>query len=167
MDQFIDYIHKNLSGLKTLAAFMLGGVNYLMFPDAALANAAYAVGVCIILDIFTKFRAISKRHGGYMRAVRKSKISSQMLWDGTRTKLYSYLVVAILAGLAYRVIFFQQLSIFLGSVVYAVLFLRESQSIVENLIDAGAQLEWLLLWTKRKEKQILEIEEESEAQNEG
>ncbi len=44
----------------------------------------------------------------------------------------------------------------MATVVYTVVFLREAQSILENLCDAGADLQWLLIWTRKKEKQILE-----------
>lgn len=164
MDQFIDYIHKNLGGLKPVAAVILAGINYLLFPDQAFQTAAYAVGVCILLDIITKFVALSYQSGGYIKAVRDCHISSQLLWHGTRVKLYSYLIVAILVGLSYRVVQLEQVSVFFGTVVYSVLFLRETQSIIENLLDAGADLGWLLIWTKKKEKQILESEEESESE---
>ena len=50
-------------------------------------------------------------------------------------------------------------SVFLATVVYTVIFLRESQSVIENLCDAGADLNWLLIWTKKKQKQILETDE--------
>jgi hypothetical protein len=74
-------------------------------------------------------------------------------------------VVFILTGLSYRVTFFTQVSVFMATVVYTVVFLREAQSILENLCDAGADLQWLLIWTRKKEKQILE--DDSKPKNEG
>ena len=53
----------------------------------------------------------------------------------------------------------EQLSIFFATVVYSIIFLREAQSILENLCDAGADLKWLLIWTRKKQEQILESEE--------
>jgi hypothetical protein len=64
----------------------------------------------------------------------------------------------ILAGLSYRVAPLKEMGIFFATVVYAVMFLREGQSVVENLMDGGADLGWLLFWVKRKQKQILESE---------
>ena len=81
-----------------------------------------------------------------MKAVRSCTISSNRLWEGTKIKIFSYLIVAILAGLSYRVVQLEQLSIFFATVVYSIIFLREAQSILENLCDAGADLKWLLIW---------------------
>jgi len=100
-----------------------------------------------------------------MKAVRACSISSNKLWEGTRIKLFSYLVVAILAGLSYRVVQLEQLSIFFATVVYSIIFLREAQSILENLCDAGADLKWLVIWTKKKQDQILETEIEKKEDN--
>ena len=47
---------------------------------------------------------------------------------------------------------------FLGTVVYSVLFLRECQSILENLDDAGSDVGWLLTIVKKRKKKILEDE---------
>jgi phage-related holin len=160
MDQFYDYAHKALTGCKPIVATLIAGLNYLLFPDHAFATAAYAVGTCMLLDIFTKYVSLSAQSGGYIKAVKTCRISSKALWHGTRIKIYSYLIVAILVGLSYRVVQLEQVSVFFGTVVYAVLFLRETQSILENLVEAGADLGWLLLWTKQKEKQILELKEE-------
>ena len=114
-----------------------------------------AVGIAIVLDILTKFWALSKCNGGYRAATRDRKIWSRTLWDGTKLKLYAYLVVFILAGLSYRVAPLVQAAVLLATVVYSVIFLREAQSIVENLCDAGADLYWLLLFVKRKQEDIL------------
>lgn len=166
MDQFYDYAAKALTGCKPIVAFIMTGLYYLLFPDSAFATAAYAVGICMFIDIVTKYVALSTKAGGYIKAVKTCKIRSSALWHGTRIKIYSYLVVAILVGLSYRVVQLEQLSIFFGSFVYSILFLRETQSIVENLIDAGAPLRWLLLWTKRKQKQILEVDDEAPKEKE-
>jgi hypothetical protein len=58
-----------------------------------------------------------------------------------------------------------QASVFLATVVYTVIFLREAQSILENLCDAGADFKWLLLWAKKKERQILEDDKEIEKES--
>lgn len=160
-----DYIEKLISGSKPLWAFFISCFNYVLFPDKAYQTAAIAVGGAIILDIITKYIALSKMAGGYQRAVKTKMIWSKTLWDGTRIKLVSYLIVFILAGLSYRVTMLTQVSVFLATVVYTVIFLREAQSILENLCEAGADLNWLLLWTKRKEEQILDREEEEERYN--
>lgn len=158
MEQLEHYIGQVISGSKPFWAFFIACINYVLFPDKAFLAAFFAVGAAILLDIFTKYIALGKRAGGYKKAVKRRIIYSKVLWDGTRIKLVSYLIVFILAGLSYRVTMLGQVSVFLATVVYTVIFLREAQSIIENLCDAGADLKWLLLWTQKKEKQILESE---------
>lgn len=46
-----------------------------------------------------------------------------------------------------------------ATVVYSIIFLREAQSILENLCDAGADLKWLLIWNRKKQEQIFESED--------
>lgn len=158
MEQFYEYMDKFLSGTKPIWGMTVGGCSYVLFPDQAFFTAACAVGAAILLDIITKYVALSSQAGGYMKAVKDHSISSNKLWDGTKIKLFSYLVVAILAGLSYRVVQLEQLSIFFATVIYSIIFLREAQSILENLCDAGADLRWLVVWTKKKQEQILESE---------
>ena len=158
MEQLQTYIAKAMAGAIPYLGAFLGIFNYVIFPDKAILTSACAVGALIILDILTKYVALSHQAGGYMKAVRNCSISSNKLWEGTRIKLYSYLVVAILVGLSYRVVQLEQLSVFLASVVYSILFLREAQSVLENLCDAGADFRWLLRWTKNKQDQIFDQE---------
>lgn len=160
--QFIYYIEKVLSGSKPFWGFLLAGINYVLFPEKAYLTAAVAVGGAILLDILSKYIVLSGKFGGYKKAVKEKKIRSKILWQGTGIKLVSYLVIFILAGLGYRLSLLKSSSFFLGTVVYTVVFLREAQSIVENLCEAGADLKWLLIWTKKKQKEILEPEEAAE-----
>lgn len=157
-----EYLEKLLTGAKPVWAFFIAAVNYVLFPDLAFKTAIIAVGIAIILDILTKYKALAKQSGGFRLAFEKHVINSNSLWEGTKIKLFSYLTVFILAGLSYRVTMFEQVSVFLATVVYTVIFLRESQSIVENLCDAGADLKWLAVWTKKKQNQILEKEDDSD-----
>ena len=46
----------------------------------------------------------------------------------------------------------------IASFVYSVMFMREFQSNIENLIEAGADLQWLLLFSKKKNKELMEKE---------
>jgi len=160
MEQFTLYTAKVFSGTTPIFGCILAAINYILFPDEAFMTAAIAVGVTIILDIITKYVAIAAQEGGYLKAVKNKKIRSDALWCGTKIKIYSYLVVAILAGLSYRVVQLEQVSVFFATVVYSILFLRETQSIVENLCDSGAHLGWLSEWAKRKEKIILDEQDE-------
>ncbi|MGF7059297.1 phage holin family protein [Brassicibacter mesophilus] len=151
-----EYIEKALSGAKPYIAMFLSMISYLMFPDSAYETAAIAVGITMLLDIVTKYMALSHEAHGYKNAVKTRLIFSGTLWAKTRIKLTAYLIIAILAGLAYRVTPLQQVGVFFGTVVYAVIFLRESQSILENLSDAGADVGWLIRWTKKKQDKILD-----------
>ncbi len=151
-----DYFIKLTADNKPIWAVVLSAIHYGMFPEKCFETAAMAVVVAIVLDIFTKYLALAKGAGGLWKAIKKRDISSNSLWQGTSIKVISYCVVFILVGLSYRVTFFTQVSVFMATVVYTVVFLREAQSILENLCDAGADLQWLLIWTRKKEKQILE-----------
>lgn len=150
------YLEKLLDWVIISGAFIWSVISYLCFPDEAYVTAAIAVGIAMLLDIFTKYMALSSHAQGYKNAVRTKVIFSGTLWGKTRIKLTAYLVIAILSGLAYRVTPLEQVGIFFGTVVYSVIFLREAQSILENLLDAGADVEWLIKWTKKKERIILE-----------
>ena len=156
MEQFTTYCLKAMSGAKPIIGCAIGALNYILFPDDAFLTAAMAVGIAMLLDIVTKYVALSTKAGGFLKAIKKHEIRSDSLWHGTRIKLFSYLTVAILAGLSYRVVQLETVSIFFATVVYSILFLREAQSILENLCDSGADMKWMLVWTKRKQAQVLE-----------
>jgi hypothetical protein len=158
MTQLQEYFSKALDGSNPMIGLVLSAVSYLLFPDQAFFTSIIAVGVAMILDILTKFWSLAKQNEGYREAVKKRVIYSKTLWDKTKIKLFSYLCIMILAGLSYRVAPLKEMGIFFATVVYAVMFLREGQSVIENLVDGGADLGWLLFWVKRKQKQILESE---------
>lgn len=154
-----DYIEKTFSGLKPVLGSIFGAFCYLCFPDKAYQTAAMAVGIAMLLDIVTKYMALSHEAKGYRNAIKTKKIFSGTLWEKTKVKLTAYLIIAILAGLAYRVTPLEKVGVFFGTIVYAVIFLRESQSILENLYDAGADVEWLIKWSKKKQNKILDEDE--------
>lgn len=159
MRALYQYFERAMETASPFCALLITIINYVLFPDQAFFTAFVAVGAAILLDIITKYIALSRLSGGLRAAVKTRKICSQTLWEGTRIKLISYLVVFILAGLSYRVTMLAEASVFLATVVYTVIFLRESQSVIENLCDAGADLNWLLIWTKKKQQQILDSDE--------
>lgn len=43
--------------------------------------------------------------------------------------------------------------------VLAMMFIRESQSCVENLIDSGHDLQWLMVFLRKKEKKVKDDED--------
>ena len=158
MTQLQEYFSKVLDGSNPAIGFVLSAISYLLFPEQAFFTSIIAVGVAMIMDIMTKFWSLAKQNKGYREAVKTRAIYSKTLWDKTKVKLFSYLCIMILAGLSYRVAPLKEMGIFFATVVYAVMFLREGQSVIENLVDGGADLGWLLFWMKKKEKQILESE---------
>lgn len=162
-----DYIQKAFSGLKPVLGAIAGFACYVCFPDRAYMLALMAVLAAAMADIFTKSYSIVKRNGGYKKAVESGKLFSKTLWKGTEVKIVSYLTIAILTGLSYRVIYLKEAGIMLGSFVYSVMFMREFQSNIENLIEAGADLHWLLLFSRKKNKTLMEPYEEGGEENDG
>ncbi|HHX60992.1 MAG TPA: hypothetical protein GX707_09825 [Epulopiscium sp.] len=169
------YIGKAFTGLKPTFAFVFSCACYVIFPDDLHLWALVAVLVASLMDIFTKSYAICMTNGGYKNAVKIKRLFSKNLWKGTEIKIVSYLSIAILTGISYRVIYLKEVGIIFASFIYTVMFMREFQSNVENLIEAGADLHWLLLWSKKKNKDLMrEVEkdesdkpDETEITNEG
>lgn len=164
-----EYISKAFTGAKPILGFALSIVSYIMFPEKAYFISLMAVLGAAFLDIITKNYAICKKHGGYKKATKSGELFSKSLWTGTETKIISYLTISILTGLSYRVIYLKEAGILIASFVYSVMFMREFQSNIENLMEAGADLDWLLLFSRKKNKELLEregIKEESENEKE-
>lgn len=158
MTQLQEYFSKVLDGSNPAIVFLLSVISYLFFPDEAYATSIVAVGVMMILDILTKFWALSRQNGGYVEAVKTRAIYSRTLWERTQIKLVPYLAIMIGAGLSYQITPLKQLGIGVAVLIYSMMFFREFQSILENLLDGGGDVGWLLFWVKRKQKQILETE---------
>lgn len=155
-----DYIDKAFSGAKPYAGALAGVIGYIMFPDKAYLLALMAVLGAAALDIITKVMSIAYNNGGFWKSFKDKKIFSKMFWKGTERKIVSYLTISILTGLSYRVIYLKEAGILLGTFVYSVMFMREFQSNIENLIEAGADLHWLLLFSKKKNKELMKPYEE-------
>lgn len=161
-----EYVEKAFSGLKPILGFMASVIIYVIFPEKVYLLALVAVLSASIMDIFTKNYSIIKVNGGYKKAVRDKKLFSKSLWKGTEVKIVSYLSISILTGLSYRVIYLKEAGIILASFVYSVMFMREFQSNIENLIEAGADLQWLLLFSKKKNKELMKPYEEETPRSE-
>jgi hypothetical protein len=142
---------------KPVWAFLFAVFNYLICPNAAYMPAIAAVWVAVILDIFTRLFANSRRCGGFLVAIRERAISSDTLWTRTAVKVVAYLCLQILAGLSMKVLPLEQVSIAVATIVYSFLFIREATSVVENLVEAGAEdLKPMLFWLKKKEADLTE-----------
>jgi hypothetical protein len=157
------FIQKLSDTVNPYLAIVWAGICWTMFPDAAYVPAAIAVGAAVILDLVTKLYSLAANNGGYIVATREKIILSDTLWKKTRTKLFAYVVVMILAGLSIRVAPLEKVGIFMATIIYAIIFVRECQSNVENLIEAGAEgLRPFLFWLKKKEKSICEMNKEED-----
>lgn len=154
-----EYLEKAFDGVKIVVGIVLSWFCYYCFPTDAYMISAKSVGVAMLLDILSKYIALAKQAGGWQVAFKSRKIFSRTLWDKTSVKLQTYLILAILVGAAYRVSPIAEIGLYFGTLVYTVIFLREAQSVVENLDDAGAKLDWLVRWTKKKQKQICDDEQ--------
>ena len=154
------YIAKSFEGAKPFLGFVLSGVTYIIFPDDVHKWALMAVLLASLMDILTKSYSKCKNNGGFVNAIKVKALFSKQLWKGTEVKIVSYLSIAILTGLSYRVMYLDEMGVILASFVYSVMFMREFQSNIENLIEAGANLDWLLLFSKKKNKELMQPYEE-------
>lgn len=162
----MEYLEKAFSGAKPIFGAISGALCYICFPDKAYLLSLLAVMAAAMMDIVTKSYSIIVKNGGYKNAVKTKKLFSKTLWIGTERKIVSYLTIAILAGLSYRVVYVKEAGIIIASFVYSVMFMREFQSNIENLIEAGADLQWLLLFSKKKNKDLMKLYEETEPKKE-
>lgn len=157
--EVITYITDAVALVKPVWAFFMSVVSYVLFPDKAFIPAAIALVGATILDIITRYYALSVNNQGFRNAVKTHVINSENFWTGTRKKIIGYLVVMILSGLSVRITPLTQIAVFMATFAYSIMFLRESQSVIENLIDAGhSDLEWFLFWVKKKQENILQQE---------
>ena len=153
-----EYLKNAFENVQPFWAVFLSSIMYILFPEQAYLTAFCAVLGVMLLDIITKYYAIGCKNGGLWNSLKTRKINSNSMWAGTSRKIFSYLIIFIMVGLSYRVSPIAGMAAFLGTVVYSVLFLRECQSILENLDDAGSDVGWLLTIVKKRKKKILEDE---------
>ncbi len=156
-EDIINYI-KSVQETNPVLSIALSTILYILFPEQAYLTAFCAVLGVMLLDVITKYYSISVNHGGLWKSIKMRFISSNKMWEGTSRKIFTYLIVFIMIGLSYRVTPIAGVSTFLGTVVYSVLFLRECQSILENLEDSGADVGWLTAIVKKRKNKILEDE---------
>ncbi len=153
----INYI-KSIQETNPILSILIGTLTYVLFPEQAYLTAFCAVLAIMVLDVVTKYYSISVNHGGLWKSIKLKHINSNKMWEGTSRKIFTYMIIFIMIGLSYRVSPVAGAASFLGTIVYSLLFLRECQSILENLEDAGADVGWLLLIVKKRKNKILEDE---------
>jgi phage-related holin len=164
--EVLHYIHQAFLHVSPFLTLLNTAITYVLFPKDSYIAPAISLGVSVILDILTKYYAISHRNGGFLNAFKIGKINSQSFWEGTRKKLIGYLVIMILAGLSARFGVLQTPAVFFSTIAYSFMFLRECQSIIENLIEAGHKdLAWILHIIKRRQQIILDKETETDGES--
>lgn len=110
-----------------------------LFPTEAVQAAAIAVLIIMILDLLTRLFAEARKAGGYKKAVLLHGISSEKFAKGTLDKLIVFGVVLVLCGCAYKLTLIDDVAKWFSQVVFCIMFLRDSLSIFENLMDAGVE----------------------------
>jgi phage-related holin len=162
----IIYLDNAYHSVKPVLIFLGGGLSYILFPHQAFQTYAYILLMVTIFDVATKYYSISMKNGGLIKSFKEGHISSSKFWLGTRRKIVSYLTIMTLLGLSVRFEALGVIASFMSTLVYFLLFLRESQSILENLIDSGhSELEFFLKFITRKEKQVEQQLLDEENQN--
>jgi phage-related holin len=156
-EDILNYI-KSIQETNPVLSICFGALLYMLFPEQSFFTAACAVMILAVVDVITKYYAISAQDGGFIKALKDKQINSDSMWRGTSKKLITYLVLFLMAGLSYRITPIAIVSNVISTIVYSMLFFRECQSILENLRDAGSDVGWLISVVSKKQKKILEDE---------
>ena len=119
------------------ASMVWGAISTFLFPESAYITASAAVLGMMALDLLTKLYALSKQAGGLRKAFKQHKINSKSFAKGTMDKLIVFGVLLIICGCAYRISPIESLATWFMQVVFSLMFLRDTLSIIENLTDAG------------------------------
>lgn len=141
--------------VKPLPALLWAGITYVFFPERSFIIWFVATWIAVVLDLFTKWLAIFATHGGISNSIKTKAWNSDSMFHKTYIKIVAYLVIQILTGLSMR-IGMPHVNNAVATVVYSFLFFREFASNIENLIDAGADYLWpLLFWVKKKQDEVI------------
>lgn len=128
---------------------VMGVIVYLVDPTAAF----YALWISVAIDLFTRIVAQSVKHGGFWAATKSRNITSSEMFRGTSIKIIAYFFMLVLAHQSKYIVDIEAVPILFSSIIYSILFLVEVHSIIENLIDAGAEDLRPLLLRFQKEKE--------------
>lgn len=152
LSEVMNYLTNSWTAINPMLTWFVTLFVWMVFPIETFIAYSKIVVIVIILDLFSKYYSITKRSGGFLKALKTGRLSSKRLWIGTRRKIVSYLLIMILVGLAYRITPIE----IIGTVAYATIFLRETQSVAENMVDAGhKELQWFIVFISSKREQIL------------
>jgi len=151
-------------------------LNYLLFPTDVFKVAASSWVIAVILDIVTKYYALSmscrdrpvhrpsnilllliyKLSRNFYCALWHRDINSQTLWNQTSKKFFEFLVLMVLSGAAYRFPYVSKATEPIALGVFFLAFMREVHSIFENLRDAGHDMSMITLFIDKKKQQIID-----------
>lgn len=134
-----------LCGLKGFFEHFFNGMKNALFTILALV--AYLVGypsqilvlviVLFVLDIITRFWAISIQNNGLGKAFMNKKLTSRSFINGFITKILGYFVLLVIANLASITPEISLVGKAIAVIIYVGLFFYEAISNLENLRDAG------------------------------
>ena len=109
----------------------------ILFPEPMHLYGTLAIFSLIIVDLFTRLFALKRQSGGWSKALRKHNINSKSFAKGTINKLLVFMVLMIMSAAAYQMMIISDVAIWFTQFVFVFLFITESISILENLMDAG------------------------------
>mgnify|MGYP000866150920 FL=1 len=155
------YISKLFENHILVALSAIGAFLYnFFFPEEQYLYGTVAVLGMMALDLITKLYTIKKQAGGWKKSIASGKISSQMFFKGTVDKLLVFGIMLIICGFAYQLTLIAQIAIWFTQVVFTLMFLRDTLSIIENLRDAG--IKSLGLFEKVIRKKMSEYVDDSD-----
>lgn len=110
-----------------------------LLPTDMMKTAAVAVLLVMGLDLVTKLFAIAKKSHGFIRAIKCHKIRSAKFAKGTLDKLIVFGVMLVISAAAYKLMIVETLANWFVQIVFTIMFLRDTISILENLAEAGVK----------------------------
>ena len=132
------YVHKLFEDWILVFLATCGAcIGKFLFPSTAIKAGAVAVLIVMILDLLTRLFAESRKSGGYRKAIATHAIASNKFARGTLDKLIVFGVMLVLCDCAYMLTVIEDVALWFTQIVFAIMFLRDALSIVENLTDAG------------------------------
>lgn len=130
------FFEKFISGMENIF-FVIVSIFAFCIGYPAQVSILIACLALFVLDIITRFYAISIQNGGLHKAFTNGKLSSREFWNGFLTKALGYFVILTIANIA---LITPQLDIvgrIISTTLFCGLFFYEAISNMENLRDAN------------------------------
>jgi len=146
-----------------LFGIILGVIIYLVNPSATF----YALWISVMFDLISRLFAETKKHGGFIQAVKKRHIQSNKIFRGTAVKITAYFFMCVLANQSKYIFPYDAAALF-STIVYSILFLVEVWSMAENFQEAGVlELRWISRFSQKKLKELVDDKGEKEEKKNG